>query len=326
MSRLSSISRNAAALLAGLTLATAACAAPAAALETLRVGKSAMAIFSYTLLEVGMRSGIFAKHGLEIESTGFGSGPRLHQAMAADSIDIGLDTGPDLALVAKGAPVKAVASLAGRPVELVLVVKADSPIKSVDDIRGRKVAVTATTSLTGWFTRELARLKGWGPDGIRLVSGITPQASWPLLKTGEVDGITTDLASVLQAQERGEARLLFNYGDLVSDFHIQVIFATDRLIATRPGALRAFLAGWLETIAFARADKPGTVAIERDILGFDAKVVAQLYDRLMPVYSGDGRFDPKALKVLSRSFVDMGTLTEEPDVSRLFTEEFLPKK
>ena len=70
--------------------------APAQA-ETLRVGKSTLTSFTYTLLEVGMQSGIFEKHGLTIESSAFGGGPRLIQGMTAGAIDIGLDGGTDMA-------------------------------------------------------------------------------------------------------------------------------------------------------------------------------------------------------------------------------------
>jgi hypothetical protein len=45
----------------------------------------------------------------------------------------------------------------------------------------------------------------------------------------------------------------------------------------------------------------------------------------MPMFSDTGRFDPKALVVLRRSFVEMKTLPEEPDMSKLYTEAFLPK-
>ena len=61
--------------------------------ETLRVGKSTLTSFTYTLLEVGMQSGIFEKHGLTIDSSAFGGGPRLIQGMTAGAIDIGLDGG-----------------------------------------------------------------------------------------------------------------------------------------------------------------------------------------------------------------------------------------
>jgi hypothetical protein len=43
------------------------------------------------------------------------------------------------------------------------------------------------------------------------------------------------------------------------------------------------------------------------------------------MFTNDGHFDPAALKVLSRSFVEMKTLPDEPDMSKLYTEAFLPK-
>jgi len=45
----------------------------------------------------------------------------------------------------------------------------------------------------------------------------------------------------------------------------------------------------------------------------------------MPVFSDDGRFDPKAVAAISRSYVDLKYLAAEPDMSKLYTEEFLPK-
>jgi hypothetical protein len=44
------------------------------------------------------------------------------------------------------------------------------------------------------------------------------------------------------------------------------------------------------------------------------------------MFSDHGRFDPKALAVLQRSFVEMKTLPQEPDMSKLTTEAFLPNK
>jgi len=130
--------------LAAAALLFAASAAVAA--DTLRVGKSTLTSFSYTLLEVGMQSGIFRKHGLEIESSAFGGGPRLIQAMTADAIDVGLDGGTDMALIVKGAPMKAIAALSGAPLEMVIAVRSDSSIKSVADLKGKKIAVMGDPS------------------------------------------------------------------------------------------------------------------------------------------------------------------------------------
>ena len=115
------------------------------------------------------------------------------------------------------------------------------------------------------------------------------------------------------------------FGDLLKDLHVHVIFATDKAIATRPAALRNFLAGWFETIAFMRKEKAKTVEIAREVMGTDGPTAARIYDAMMPMFNDDGRFKPKALAVLSRSYVDMKTLPEEPDMRKLYTEAFLPK-
>src|SRR5689334_670798 len=91
------------------TLALIAWLAPAAQAETLRVGKAVPEAFSFVPLDVGIRQGIFKKHGLEIESSSYGGGGRLQQALTANSIDIGLGSSPEMASIVKGVPIKAVA-------------------------------------------------------------------------------------------------------------------------------------------------------------------------------------------------------------------------
>jgi hypothetical protein len=44
----------------------------------------------------------------------------------------------------------------------------------------------------------------------------------------------------------------------------------------------------------------------------------------MPSLSDTGKFDPKGLAVLARSFVETKQLPAEPDMSKLYTEKFLP--
>jgi hypothetical protein len=44
----------------------------------------------------------------------------------------------------------------------------------------------------------------------------------------------------------------------------------------------------------------------------------------MPMFLRDGHFDPTALAVVTRSFIDTGALKEIPDPKTLFTEQFLP--
>jgi NitT/TauT family transport system substrate-binding protein len=294
--------------------------------ELLRVGKAVPEAFSFVPLEVGMRFGIFKKYGIEIESSAYGGGGKLQQALTADSVDIGLGSSPEMSGIVKGVPIKAVAAMAGPPLLIALMVRPDGTIKTVDDLKGKRVGVTTANSLTAWLVSELSRQKGWGPDGI----SATPLGAIPGLLAAlmmmQVDGFVADISTLLRAEEAGEGKILLSFGDLVKDFHIHVIFATNKLIATRPGTVRAFLAGWFDTIAFMRANKGKTVETAMTVLDLNHGIAERSYDILIPMFSDDGRFDPKALAALSRSYVDLKFLPAQPDMSKLYTEDFLPKR
>jgi ABC-type nitrate/sulfonate/bicarbonate transport system substrate-binding protein len=307
-------------------LAVLALSAPAAHGELLRVGKAVPEAFSFLPLDIGMRYGIFKKYGIEIENSAYGGGGKLQQALTADSVDIGLGSSPEMSGIVKGVPIKAVAAMAGPPLLVALMVRPDGAIKSVDDLKGRRVGVTTANSLTAWLVSELSRQKGWGPDGI----SVTPLGAIPGLLAAlmmmQVDGFVADISTLLRAEEAGEGKILLSFGDLVKDFHIHVIFATNKLIATRPAAVRGFLSGWFETIAFMRANREKAVETAISVLDLNRGIAERSYDVLMPMFSDDGRFNPKALAVLSRSYVDLKFLPTQPDMSKLYTEEFLPKK
>lgn len=297
---------------------------PLAAAEKLRVGKAVPEAFSFVPLDVGVKKGLFAQNGLEIESIAFAGDARMQQAMAADSLDIALGSGPAMAFIVKGAPIKGIAAMAGPPLLLAIVVRPDGP-KTVADLKGKKVSVSTAGSLTYWLVSETSRKHGWGPDGI----GIAPMGAMPgqiaALKRGDIDGTIMDIGNAFELEKRGEGRILVRFTD-IKDFHIHVIFGSDKVIAEKPNAVRAFLKGWFETIAFMRKNKAETVAIAKEVTNKDDEITSRVYNELMPMFSDDGKFDPKALAVLSKSYVELKTLPSEPDMSKLYNDAFLPKK
>ena len=311
-------------LLRLLSLALLALTASASA-ETLRVGKAGREAFSFVPADIGVRLGLFKTYGVDVEIANFGGDAKLQQAMAAGGIDVALGSGPGLAFIAKGSPVKGIAAMAGPPLLFALVVRNDDTIKTIDDLKGRKIGISTVGSVTSWIISEVSRQRGWGFNGIDQVAIGENAARVAAVRSKALDGCIVDLASALNYVQRGEGRILLRFGDLVKDFHIHVIFATDKIIAEKPEALRGFLKGWFDTIALMRRDKAKSVEIAADVMGTDAATASTIYDELMPMFSGDGRFNPKALAVLQRSFVEMKTLTEEPDMSKLYTEAFLPK-
>jgi NitT/TauT family transport system substrate-binding protein len=306
-------------------LLLAAITSNAHAAELLHIGNAGRESFSFTPANIGQEVGIFAKHGLDLDIAGFGGDAKLQQAMAAGAVDIGLGSGPGLAFIAKGAPVKGIAAIAGPPLIFAMVVRGDGTIKTVDDLKGRKVAISTVGSATNWLMNEVSRQHGWGFNGFEQVPIGENSARIAALKSGAVDACVVDVGSALNFVARGDGRILMRFGDVAKHFIMHVVFATDNAIAQKPAVLSAFVQGWFETIAFMRANKAKSVAIAMTVMGTDEKTTSGIYDELMPMFTNDGHFDPEALKVLSRSFVEMKTLPAEPDMSKLYTEAFLPK-
>ncbi len=296
----------------------------AAAEDVLRVGKPQAQPFTLAPLDIGIEEGIFAKRGLTIEMTVFAGGAKLHQGIAAGAIDVAVGAGPELAFVAKGSPELGIAAVVNRPALLALITQKDGPVATVADMKGRTVSVSTVSSLTAWLVKELSRQQGWGPDGIGLVELGTDGPQLAAMRTNQTSGMVLDVATAVKLGEAGSVRTLVNFGDVVKDFHMHVIYASNQAIAARPDDLRAFLAGWFDTIAFMRRNKPEAVRIGARVGLVSEEIEGKVYDAIMPTFSKDGKFQPKALAVLSRSFVELGTLPAEPDMSRLYTERFLP--
>ena len=185
-----------------------------ASAQKLRVGKAVAEAFSFAPLDIGMRKGIFARHGLEIESVAFTGDARMQQAMASDSIDIALGSGPAMAFIVKGSPVKAVAAMAGPPLLMAIVVRPDGA-KTVAELKGRKISVSTAGSLTYWLVSETSRRQGWGPKGIE----IAPMGAMPgqiaAIKRGDIDGAIMDIGNAFELEKRGEG--LHHIGYRVKD-------------------------------------------------------------------------------------------------------------
>jgi ABC-type nitrate/sulfonate/bicarbonate transport system substrate-binding protein len=209
---------------------------------------------------------------------------------------------------------------------LTILAGAGSGIEKPADLKGKKLAVSSLTSLTGWLAVEFSRLQGWGPKGMELVQTGQLSASIAALAVHNIDALSIDVSTALFMERQGKGKLVLKYGDYITDFHQYVISATNKLIAERPEDVRGFLRGWFETIAFMAANKDTAVAIAADVQHVDPDIAAETYDVMMRTFSRDGRFQPKALATLRRSFVDLGLVDTEPEMSRLYTEAYLPQQ
>ncbi len=106
------------------------------------------------------------------------------------------------------------------------------------------------------------------------------------------------------------------------------IYATNHLIASDPDALRRFLAAWLETVGFIATHKAETGQASRVQVHrlLSRVVMAQNIDRSTNgMFSKDCKFDAQSLANLERSFIDLKLLVTPPDMTKFYTEAFVPK-
>jgi len=294
--------------------------------DKLRVGKAVAGPFDFVPLDIGIQKGFFKAHGVDVEEVDFDGSAKLQQGLGADAIDVGLGSGPELAFVAKGNTDLAIAVFAGAPNSQVLIVRADGPVHTVADLKGKKIGLSTVGSLTDWLVRELSRQQGWGPEGIQGVPLGSESGRTASLRAGTTDGMVIDVATAAKLEKEKIGRIVVQFGTVAPNFIIHAIFATNKAIAEKPDVLKRFLAGWFETINWMRSHKDETVALAAPVMHQEKDIVAMNYDQTMNDFSITGRFDPKALAVLARSFVEMKTLPAEPDMKKLVNESFLPKK
>jgi NitT/TauT family transport system substrate-binding protein len=300
--------------------------APASAAEKLRVGKAVAFAWTFTPLDVGIQMGIFAKHGIEVEASAFNGDAKLQQGLTSDSVDIGIGSGPGMAFMVKGVPAKAVGVMAGVPRNMAVMVGYDSPIKTVDDLKGKKLGVTTVGSLTDWIGKRIGTQKGWGPAGITTVpvGGMPPARA--AIKTNQIDGYIGALEIGISLEEAKEWRVITSAMPFVDHFITHVFFVREDVIAQRPQAVKAFLQGWQDTIAFMKANKVKTVEITSKVIQVAPSVIDRAYDQQIGIFSDDLSFDPRAVAVLKQSFIEMGLLKDIPEDKVMFTTQFLPVK
>lgn len=307
-----------------VALAAFLVALPAHAAEKLPVGKAALTSSAVLPVDIGVKTGIFAKHGLDVEIVVFQGAAKMHQAMLAGSVDLGIGGGPEMALIAKGGPELAVCNVAPAVAFLGILIPADSPIHDVADLKGKKIAVAAVGGLAYWLTLELDRREGWGPKGVDIVEiGNNPAAVVASLKTHVVDAAYTGTVLAFTMEEEHTERLLIPASRYAGHVGGGVIYATQRLMQGNPDTIRRFLAGWLETIAYMRAHRDESIAIEREVTNASAAVQSKEFDLNLGAFSDDCRFDAETLANLKRSFADLKLTETSPDMASLYTEKFL---
>ena len=304
-----------------------AIAAPAHAGDKVRVGKGQAFVFSFSAVDLGAEKGLFKRFGFdEVEPIAFTGDGKVQQAMIAGEIQFAVTGGGGLAFPAKGASSKAVAAISGAPYNMYVAVPVDSPIKSVEQLRGKKLAVSSAGSLTDWLGKRINIVENWPAGSVETVpmGGLEPRLA--AMKTGQIDGMVMAAEVVYNLEEKGVVKPLFNFGKAVPDFITTAAFAHVDLIAKNPDMVQRFVNGLFGTMEWMRGHRDETIAFMAQKLKSTPTAIGRSYDQQMPSFSKDGVFDPKAVEFMAQSFVEMGLIDHKPTAKEMIDSRFVPAK
>ena len=186
-----------------------------------------------------VQGGMLKERGIELRITTMRGGPAAASALVSHDVDL-LTVSADQAVKmrAKGQDVKIVASLTQRA-EYAVVVPKDSPIRSIADLKGKTIGVTATGSSTDVGTRSWIIGAGLDPDtDFKLVGLGSSSNVMVAFQHGQVAAATLSSPPLLRLLET--ARPLADFRNYPYQELCVIVRASD-LVGPQAAVLKAFV-------------------------------------------------------------------------------------
>ena len=223
-------------------------AAPASA-QGKRVKVGVLKLSSSAPIFLGVERGTFQEFGIEPELVYFQAAQPVAVAIAAGEIEVGA-TGLTAGLyniVAGGEKVWVVADKGrewpGYPLTALLV-QTDGPVRSVRDLKGRKVGITQLGSTFHYMLGNLLELEALSLSDVEVTPLRTLGAMAEALQARRVDAILIPQPFAGDAVEKGFGRILFWVGDKLP-YQVAAIFYSKAFARDRERAV-AFMKGYVK--------------------------------------------------------------------------------
>lgn len=132
----------------------------------------------------------YGKLGVNVEWVEFQSGPPMVEAMAADHLDFaGMGNMPPIAAQSAGIKFTIISQLLEGKNNVAIIVPSNSEIKSVSDLKGKKIAVTKGSNAFNFLYRVLDQ-EGIQASDVEVIQ-LQPDETQPSFEGGKVDAWAT---------------------------------------------------------------------------------------------------------------------------------------
>ena len=322
---------------AAVALAFAAGGANAQQVEKkdLKLAVGGKPLLYYLPLTLAERLGYFKEAGLNVEINDFGGGAKSLQALVGGSADV--VTGAydhTVQMQAKNQPIVAVALLGRYPGIVLASVKKAGDIKSVKELKGKKIGVTAPGSSTNFMVNYLLTRNGMKPEDVSFIGVGGGPSAVAAVKRGEIDAIANldPVISQLEADgditpiadTRTEKGTLDTYG---GPYPAAVLYATQSFVEKNPKTTQALVDVFVRTLKWldqAKTEDVLKVLPPEYFLG-NQTLYAQAFEHSKPTYSPDGRFTQagaEAAYTVLKAF-DPAVASASIDLSKTYTNSFV---
>lgn len=255
------------ALAASLALA----ALPAAAETVLRVGDQKGG--SRALMEA---AGVLGDLPYRLQWSEFPAAAPLLEALNAGAIDTGIaGDAPFTFAAAAGAPIKAIFAIRQNQAGLALLVKPDSPIRSFEDLKGKRVA-TGRGSIGHMLVLAALEEAHAKPEDIRLTF-LLPADARPALLSGSVDAWSTWEPYTSQLETSGVARVVKDGQGITAGLSFQI--ARISAIQEKRAALEDFITRLAQARVWGTANPEAFAAVWSSLMGIPQEVPLAWFKR-----------------------------------------------
>ena len=245
-----------------------------APIETIRIGYQKSSTLTAILKTNGELDKALAPLGVKISWHEFSSGLPLLEAINTGNVDFGADVADTVPLFAQaaGAKLAYIAEEAASPSAQAILVSAESPIKTLEDLKGRKVAVTKGA---GSHFLLLAALGKAGLTFKDISPAYLPPADGRIAFVGgNVDAWVAWDPFLTSAQRASNARVLTDGGNGLASY--KRYYLSSAAYADRRGDVLGVITKKLdETGKWVKANPKDAAALLAGLWGIDAATVEE---------------------------------------------------
>ena len=224
-----------------------------AAAEAIALDIGMLKLTSSAPLFIGIEKGYFAEEGIEAKATWFDAAQPIAVATASGSVDVGA-TGITASLynmVAGGQKLVIVADKGREQAgysSSALLFPSDSPLKSIEELKGKKVGITQTGSTYHYMAGKLLEKHGLSLQDIELIPLNNIKGLMEALRSKQVDAVLLNEPNISTVVEEGYGKVVAQVGDEM-EYQTSGIFFSPELAENKDAAER-FLRAYIKSTRY----------------------------------------------------------------------------